>query len=64
MALRLIRLKEVLKRVSIGKSKIYADIEKGQFPKPIRLGPNAVAWLEDDIESWIQEKIDASREIV
>ena len=27
---------------------------KGQFPKRIRVGENRVAWLRDEIDSWIE----------
>jgi prophage regulatory protein len=35
---------------------------KGQFPKRIRIGENRVAWLKDEIDSWIEERINARAE--
>jgi len=36
-----------------------ARLEKaGQFPKRIRLGPNRVGWVEDDVLEWLRERID------
>jgi prophage regulatory protein len=32
---------------------------KGQFPKRIRIGENRVAWLKDEIDSWIEERVKA-----
>lgn len=43
------------------RSSIYKFIDEGRFPKPIRIGPRAVAWLESDIAAWQQEQIKASR---
>ena len=33
----------------------------GLFPKRIQLGPNRVAWLQAEVEKWIEERITASR---
>lgn len=60
MALRLIRLPEVLNRIGISKTNVYRLIPEGKFPKPVRLGPNSVAWLEEDIDAWILERAKAA----
>lgn len=54
---RLIRLKEVQHRVGLGRSTIYRWMAEGKFPKPVQLGGYAVAWAEEDINSWILERI-------
>ena len=28
----------------------------GKFPKPIRLGKNKIAYPEDEIDAWLEEK--------
>ena len=53
---RLLRLPEVLERVTVSKSTIYFWIKNGNFPKPVHLG-SISAWCEDEINTWIQEKI-------
>ncbi len=55
--MRLIRLKEVVHRVGLGRSTIYRWMDEGKFPKPHSLGGYAVAWLETDIEQWIKSKL-------
>ena len=60
---RLIRIKEVIERVGIGRSTIYDWMNPrsprfdSTFPKPIKLGSNSIAWLEYDIDSWILSKV-------
>ena len=54
---RLIRLPEVLDRVSLSRTSIYARVNDGPFPKPIKLGPRAVAWLESAVEEWISDRV-------
>ncbi len=55
------RLPVVMSRTGLARSSIYHKISQGEFPEPINLGPRAVGWLRDEVEEWIQDKIDASR---
>ena len=52
---RLLRLNSVLQRTPLSKSEIYRRVRAGTFPAPIRLGARAVAWLESDIDQYIQK---------
>ncbi len=54
---RLIRLKEVQNRVGLGRSTIYRWMAEGSFPKPVRLGGHAVAWVLEDIDQWISQRV-------
>tara|TARA_R110000772_G_scaffold111529_1_gene215372 strand:+ start:3933 stop:4118 length:186 start_codon:yes stop_codon:yes gene_type:complete len=55
--MRLIKLKEVMHMTSLARSTVYKYISDGVFPKPVSLGDRAVAWIEEEIESWIEDKI-------
>jgi prophage regulatory protein len=62
---RLLRIKEVAQWIGVSQSAIYKWSAEGRFPAPIKLGGDdqkrvAARWLEEDIQRWIQEKIDAS----
>ena len=54
---RLLRLPEVRERTGLGRSSIYARIAANEFPQPIRLGGQAVAWAETEVRAWIEEQI-------
>jgi prophage regulatory protein len=56
--LRILRVREVRAKTGLPTSTLYAWVAQGRFPKPVRLGPNFVGWLEDEIEGWLQGKID------
>lgn len=58
---RFLRLPEVRQRVSVARSTIWHWIRLGQFPAPIRLGPNTSAWRESEIEAWIAARIASGR---
>ena len=65
---RFIRLPEVLSRTGYGRTTIYRKMEKGTFPRSVKLGgppidPNvfdsrAVAWIEDEVDQWIDSRIE------
>jgi len=58
---RLIRWKEVHNLTSICRSHAHAMAARGDFPKPIKLGSRASAWIEAEVLQWVQDRIDASR---
>jgi prophage regulatory protein len=61
MAQSLLRLPAVLARVGYSRSTLYGLIARGAFPAPIRLGARASAWPSDEVDSWIQQRIQHSR---
>ncbi len=61
----ILRRKQVESRTGLSRSTIYARIAAGTFPPPIDLGGGrAVGWLASEIDAWIQERVNASRENV
>ena len=60
-ATRLIRLPEVLERTGYGKAWIYRLINEGRFPAPVKIGVRAVAFVESEVDEWIQSVIETSR---
>ena len=54
---RLIRRKEVQAKTGLGASSIYAMIQQGTFPKAINISERRVAWIESDVDQWINERI-------
>tara|TARA_B100001059_G_scaffold139142_1_gene139267 strand:+ start:486 stop:662 length:177 start_codon:yes stop_codon:yes gene_type:complete len=55
--MRLIKLKEVMAKTSLGHSSIYKYISEGTFPKQVSLGAKSVAWVESEVDDWIMERI-------
>lgn len=55
------RLPAVKARTGLSRASIYAKIATGDFPAPVNLGARAVAWVDDDISSWMAACIAASR---
>lgn len=61
---QLLKLNDVEERVCLKRAKIYALIEEGDFPPPIKLSPGRSVWLADDIEGWINLRALESRKPV
>jgi len=57
---RIIRLPEVCERVGLGKTAIYGRIKDHTFPPPIKLG-RASGWVEEEVQQWVDEQIEATR---
>ncbi len=49
---KMIRLRDVLKLVPLGKSTVYERMAAGTFPRSRDLGGGVVAWYEDEIRAW------------
>ena len=57
----LIKLNSVKLMTGLSKSSIYNMMHKEGFHKKIYIGERAVAWVEAEIQQWIEDKIYQSR---
>ena len=51
---QLLRLKQVEEKTGLKRSQIYLY---GDFPRSIKIGPASVAWLESELDEWINRKL-------
>ncbi|MGB9191639.1 MULTISPECIES: helix-turn-helix transcriptional regulator [unclassified Acinetobacter] len=59
--MKLLNLAQVTAKTSLSKNTVYVLMRKGEFPRPIRITEIRTAWLESDIEQWINERIQNSK---
>jgi len=52
----LIRRPEVSRRTGLARSTLYKAVSEGRFPPPVRLTSNTIAWREEEVDRWIQER--------
>ncbi|EIV8609174.1 AlpA family transcriptional regulator [Vibrio sp. Isolate23] len=52
--MRFLRLKEVMEKTALSRSAIYRKMKDEDFPTTISLGDRAVAWVESEIEEWME----------
>ena len=55
---KVIRLPTVIERTGYRRTAIYEKIAAGTFPAPVKLGPRAIAWIEEEIKEWMDERIE------
>jgi prophage regulatory protein len=61
----LLRRKDVEARTGLKRSKLYQLMTEGTFPAQVKLGVgSSVAWVESDVEEWIQRQIDNGRHVL
>lgn len=60
MTCRFLRLPDVRAKVGLSRSTIYLRMSKGQFPQTVKLGERSVAWIDSDIDDWIEQRIKES----
>jgi len=54
---RLIRLPETLSRAGVSRSYVYDAVKKGEFPKPVKVTERTSAWVESEVQEWIDQRI-------
>ena len=52
----LLRLRAVMHVTGLSRSTLYRLIADEQFPRPVRLGPRAVAWRRSDVDAWSEAR--------
>jgi prophage regulatory protein len=52
--MRALRRSEVERKTGLKRSAIYKKMRAGEFPLPIGLGTKAVAWIEAEVEAWLE----------
>jgi prophage regulatory protein len=64
MSKTLIRMSETMRRTGYGKAWLYKLIAQDRFPKPVKIGTRAIAFVESEIDEWINQRIAESRQDV
>ena len=57
------RLPQLIQRLGVSGSSIWAWVKAGKFPKPIKLSENITAWNAADVAAWAESRIAASKEV-
>ena len=48
------------KGIPFSRQHVYRLVSAGEFPAPIKLGAMTNAWLEHEIDAWLDARIEAS----
>lgn len=58
---RFLRRKDVERITGLKTSTLYAIVQRGEFPSPVRITAGRVAWIEREVHEWMQSRISVSR---
>lgn len=56
---RLMSPKEAAAATSLSRPLLTLMAKEGQFPKPVQLGIKRIAFVREEVEAWIDQRIDA-----
>lgn len=54
--LALLTFAQTSAKTACGRTRIYAGIAAGTFPKPVRVGCRSL-WVESEVDQWIADRI-------
>jgi prophage regulatory protein len=57
--IRFIRLPTVLAKVGLSRTHVYKLIGEGRFPRQVRLSMRSVAWVEEQVDEWMLQRLAA-----
>ena len=51
------RCPRILERTEWSRSTLYLKVQKGEFPRPIKLGQRSVGWIKSEVDEWLESRI-------
>ena len=54
--MKTLRINEVREATGLSRTTIWRLERQSDFPKRLRLGPNSVGWIADEIKEWIESR--------
>ena len=57
--LELIFAEEVSRRIPYSANHLRRLEAQGDFPRRVRIGANRIAWLRDEVEAWLADRVEA-----
>ena len=52
--MRFIKLPQVISITGLSRSAVYQAISEGRFPKQVNLGVRSIAFLESEVQEWME----------
>jgi len=51
---RILRIKVVLDRTGLSRSTLYRKIERGHFPRQVKISERCAGWRESAVREWLK----------
>jgi prophage regulatory protein len=56
-SMRFLKEKDVRQRVALSRTTIWRQVQAGTFPRPVRVGECAIAWIESEVDAWMKQRV-------
>lgn len=57
----MVRINTVCTRTGLSKSQVQRLVKADDFPRPVALSKRAVAWVSQEVDDWLRQRIQTSR---
>jgi len=51
--MNIIRRSTLLQMTNLSYTTIYRLMQRGDFPRPVQMGPRAVGWYRHEVDEWL-----------
>ncbi len=56
--MRFLRMRDVTESVALSRPTIYRMMDRGEFPRPVKVGPNSL-WVKQEVDDWMKAQMAA-----
>ena len=53
---RLLSFRDLKARCTLSRSTVWRYVQRGEFPKPIKVTDRRIAWRESDVTRWLDKR--------
>ena len=57
---RILRPREVCRAIGLSRTTLWRKAKGGDFPAPVRLGPNSIGWRDSTVQEWLDNRESAA----
>lgn len=54
---RILRINAVLDRTGLSRSTLYRKMERGDFPRQVKISDRCAGWFEAHVEHWLHNRM-------
>ncbi len=54
----IVKLPRAIQITGLSRARLYEQIKAGTFPQPVKLGKRSVGWLQHELMTWLDRRVD------
>ncbi|MEP4705277.1 MAG: AlpA family phage regulatory protein [Hyphomicrobiales bacterium] len=64
MVAQLLSTKSVIEVTSLSRTTLWRKVQAGEFPSPVQLTAARVGYLADEVDLWINDRVNSHRNLI